>query len=391
MNAPAKTSIPYIRAAGGLTVVLKGRPYSIAKDDKNYEEIVQALKDGLSEDHVLNCINAAAAALQVATQVTSDIKIVGGIVYYQGKAVDNSLTERMLKMLEEGFDLLPMANFMSNLMKNPSYRAVNELYSFLEKGKMPITPDGHFMAYKAVRNDYMDIHSGTFDNSIGKICEMDRNGVDEDRDRTCSHGLHFCSFDYLQHFANSDGHVMLVKINPADVVSIPADYNDTKGRCCRYEVVSEYEGYYDKGGPYFKSMVYDPSTGVQSGASTESDSEEGSETEYTLYGLKDKDDEGDGHCYDYLGTFQSLDEAKEEIANNVDEFALFIIEDDDEDEVYREDGNYEEERYIVKVNGVEHDSYDELHDAKHEAVDLANGSATVTVEDQSGNVILRLS
>jgi hypothetical protein len=32
---------------------------------------------------------------------------------------------------------------------------------------------------------------------------------------------------------------MAIKINPADVVSIPADYDNTKGRCCRYVVASE--------------------------------------------------------------------------------------------------------------------------------------------------------
>ena len=33
---------------------------------------------------------------------------------------------------------------------------------------------------------------------------------------------------------------MIVKINPKDVVAIPSDYNNTKGRTCRYEVVGEY-------------------------------------------------------------------------------------------------------------------------------------------------------
>ena len=32
---------------------------------------------------------------------------------------------------------------------------------------------------------------------------------------------------------------MIVKITPADVVSIPTDYNDAKGRACRYEVIGE--------------------------------------------------------------------------------------------------------------------------------------------------------
>ena len=33
--------------------------------------------------------------------------------------------------------------------------------------------------------------------------------------------------------------VMILKINPRDVVSIPTDYNDSTGRCCRYEVIGE--------------------------------------------------------------------------------------------------------------------------------------------------------
>ena len=47
----------------------------------------------------------------------------------------------------------------------------------------------------------------------------------------------------LIHFAHANGHVMLLKINPADVVSIPADYNDTKGRCAKYEVVDVYHDF----------------------------------------------------------------------------------------------------------------------------------------------------
>jgi hypothetical protein len=78
------------------------------------------------------------------------------------------------------------------------------------------------------------------DNSIGKIVEMERNEVDDNKDQTCSTGLHFCSQDYLPHFGNGyDSRVVILKINPADVVSIPSDYNNAKGRACKYEVVGE--------------------------------------------------------------------------------------------------------------------------------------------------------
>ena len=66
---------------------------------------------------------------------------------------------------------------------------------------------------------------------------MDRNLVDEDKDRTCSVGLHFASFNYLQHFGGS--RIVVVKINPKDVVAIPSDYNNSKGRTCCYEVIEE--------------------------------------------------------------------------------------------------------------------------------------------------------
>ena len=55
--------------------------------------------------------------------------------------------------------------------------------------------------------------------------------------QTCSYGLHFCSEGYLRHFGGD--RVVILKINPRDVVSIPTDYNNTKGRCCRYEVIGE--------------------------------------------------------------------------------------------------------------------------------------------------------
>jgi hypothetical protein len=147
------------------------------------------------------------------------------------------MATRMIQMLQDGFPIEPMVNFMNNLMYNPSNRSVTELYGFLEKNNLPITPDGCFLAYKKVRSDYKDVHSGTFDNSPGKTVEMDRNEVDDVADRTCSHGLHFCSKEYLHHFGG--GRTVIVKINPRDVVSIPTDYNDSKGRCCRYEVISE--------------------------------------------------------------------------------------------------------------------------------------------------------
>ena len=166
-----------------------------------------------------------------------NVTIKGETLYWKGKELNTGLSVRMITMLQEGFPVEPMVNFMENLYSNPSHRAVTELYGFLEKNNLPITPDGHFLAYKKVREDFLDCHSATMDNSVGQVVEMERHDVNDNKDETCSTGLHFCGMSYLAHFGGA--RTVIVKINPADVVSIPTDYNDAKGRACRYEVIGE--------------------------------------------------------------------------------------------------------------------------------------------------------
>ena len=226
-----------ITGSGKIAAVINGKPLSIATDHSNYASILEAIK----VQDWNKVVTLADISASVNAYVTGDVQIKDGILFYKGEPIHNTLANRIVKFMGDGLPFLPLCKFLENLMQNPSHRAINELYDFLEAGELPITTDGCFLAYKNVKSDYTDIHSGTFDNSIGKVCEMVRNQVDEDKNRTCSKGLHFCSIKYLPHFSDTcGGHTMMVKINPADVVAIPADYNNTKGRTCKYEVVAEY-------------------------------------------------------------------------------------------------------------------------------------------------------
>lgn len=230
------THVPFIHTNSGVTLVLDGKSHTVATKALNYKEVITALKSG--DLKKLAKVIDVRKAISVRTQ--GKVTVDGNGVFYDGQPVHSALASRIVEMLREGFNVTPFTKFMENLMANPSKRAVDELYSFLEACNLPITADGHFLAYKRVRNDYKDIHSGTMDNSVGKVLSMARNKVDEDKNRTCSAGLHFCSKTYLPHFgAGSGSRVVVVKINPADVVAIPADYNNAKGRTCRYEVVDE--------------------------------------------------------------------------------------------------------------------------------------------------------
>ena len=125
-------------------------------------------------------------------------------------------------------------------MDNPSRRAVNELYAFLEHKAMPLTPDGNFLAYKGVRSDYTDWHSGTCPNKVGDVNEMPRRNVCDDANIGCSYGFHAGSLDYARQYGNG-GHLMVVEIDPSDVVSVPLDCDQQKLRTAKYKVVSHFE------------------------------------------------------------------------------------------------------------------------------------------------------
>jgi hypothetical protein len=146
--------------------------------------------------------------------------------------------------MSKGLPFQPLVNFLNNIMENPSMQSQKELYDFLEHEHLPITEDGHFLAYKAVRSDFKDKYRGVFDNSVGNVCTMQRAKVDDDRGRGCSNGLHAGALNYVAHYGSLEAgdRIVIVKINPKDVVSVPSDSNCEKLRTCSYEVVGEYEG-----------------------------------------------------------------------------------------------------------------------------------------------------
>lgn len=232
------TTAVTITGSGKITAIINGTVYTVDTDHSNYQNILQTVRD---QDWT-KFLDLVDLSRKVRDYVhNSNVEIKDGMILFDGEIVHNTLTKRVINFMQQDLPFKPLLNFLCNLMDNPSKRAVDELYDFLDVGELPITEDGHFLAFKNVRGNYMDIHSGTFRNMVGDVCEMKRNQVDEDKDRTCSYGLHFCSIAYLPHFSDSNGgKTMIVKINPKDVVAIPADYNNTKGRTCRYEVVGEY-------------------------------------------------------------------------------------------------------------------------------------------------------
>ena len=169
-----------------------------------------------------------------------NISVSDGEVRYNNEVIHNHVVGRILDFMRQGLPYKPLVRFLDKLMNNPSRRAVNELYAFLEHKAMPLTPDGNFLAYKGVRSDYTDWHSGSCPNKVGDVNEMPRRNVCDDANIGCSYGFHAGSLDYARHYGNG-GHLMVVEIDPSDVVSVPLDCDQQKLRTAKYKVVSHFE------------------------------------------------------------------------------------------------------------------------------------------------------
>ena len=233
-------SVPFLWVDGNLTLILNNKTYQVLPDHVNYRIILENLKDSSAED--LEALVDIQKCMEVYTDGAVEIK--QGKVFYSGEEVHGAISKRILEFMSKGLPFEPLVKFLDNLMENPSMQSQKELYDFLEHKSLPITEDGCFLAYKAVRKDYMDKYSGKFDNKVGSVVSMTRAKVDDNRSVGCSAGLHVGALDYVTGYGSLEANdvIVIVKINPKDAVSVPSDSSYEKLRTCKYEVVGQYEG-----------------------------------------------------------------------------------------------------------------------------------------------------
>lgn len=224
-----------IMTGEGAAFFINGKPYNCSSDHENFQLAFEAASRG-DWDQIPALISLR-AKIEEYINVSDTIKVNVDHITYKGKRIHGVIVDKILAMIAEGLNAQPMINFLENLYQNPSDVAVNELYLFLVSAKLPITEDGHFLAYKKVNRNYTSCYDNKTPNIIGTELVMERFEVNSDRHQTCSNGYHFCSFDYLTSFGGE--RTLILKINPRDVVTIPSDYNNTKGRACRYLIEGE--------------------------------------------------------------------------------------------------------------------------------------------------------
>jgi hypothetical protein len=236
-----------------ITLFIKGSNIRIEKTNKKYPKIVKvfSLPKEEQEQAVLAIINDAAPNIEKVISEKEGFEVRGTDIFYKNEKLPKAFADKILSIIRDGLPLDHFEKFWENLEKNPSAQSVLELTEFLDYKELPITEDGHFLAYKGVSSDYFSVHgntetkvilgtvnsTGRIYNGIGEVIEVRRRDVDDDRDKHCSYGLHAGSLAYARGFAPK---LIVVKINPADVVSVPSDCGCQKVRVSKYEVIADF-------------------------------------------------------------------------------------------------------------------------------------------------------
>lgn len=244
----------YITNANAITLFFSnGERVRVEKINKNYAKVLKAFE--LPKEDQEQVIRDLLKPVEITKDAIKydGFEVVDDTVFYQGEELPPALVTKVLSIIRDGLPLEHFEKFWKRLEKNPSSSSVNELIDFLSYKELPITEDGFFIAYRGVDTDYYSIHgntktkviqgevdpSGRILNSIGSTIEVNRRQVDDNREVGCSYGLHVGSLDYASSWGPK---VIVVKVDPADVVSVPKDSSCQKCRVCKYEVLYDFVG-----------------------------------------------------------------------------------------------------------------------------------------------------
>lgn len=231
----------YIFTETGISIVALRVPYVISNTHVNFDAIKDALRE--SNFEAISELSVVATAIEnyIGPNIV-EINVEAGTIQYNGKLLHGVIVEHILKMMADNFEVAPMILFLTKLYQNPSAQAIDQLYGWMVANGVTISENGNLVAWKRVKDNYTSFHDSVTKHAVGTYVELKRSLCTVDATITCAAGLHFCSYEYLEHYNAGQGRILMLEIDPTDVVSIPSDYNNAKGRACKYYVSAELNG-----------------------------------------------------------------------------------------------------------------------------------------------------
>lgn len=204
----------------------------------------KAVRDAVLAGQFAEAFKLMNIAKAITAFTKGAITVKGDHLYYGELEMRSTLVTRILDLMSQGDEAFkPLVAFFERLLNNPSSDSVDQLWGFVSHLDVEIDPEGYIIGWKKVRSQsghLFDSHTGKVPNDVGNIVEMPRFMVNSNRHQTCSQGLHVGAWDYVKGFSGDT--ILKVKVDPADVVSVPNDYNDMKMRAAKYEVLGVVNG-----------------------------------------------------------------------------------------------------------------------------------------------------
>lgn len=219
-----------------IAAVIDGKTYSIKSGSANFIKVRTAI---LAEDWDAIpglCQHGIAIEEFVASwskdHPAAKFVFKDNVLYYDGDRLPPSLNKAILGWCERGTPE-PFFRFWRNANENPSHRSLTQMWDFLAKHDLAIDEDGYIIAKKSVDSGYNSTHTAPNGKKLnykpGNYVAEQRNKISDDPREACDRGLHVGGSAYVNTFSKR---IILVRIHPRDVVSVPYDENSAKMRVC---------------------------------------------------------------------------------------------------------------------------------------------------------------
>lgn len=263
-------SLTVFDADGYSKVVDQGHPY--------FTKILQALiEEPQNRGKIEGLIDPEISIREAVSKVSNRVTVDRNNVYVDGMAAHGSLAKHIIAKIHAGDDDWGrFVRFLLSLWENPSAKAQEAVWAWVEKHGVTITEDGRMVGYKGlVRGTDLDgnavptsYHAGPNNfidgvlygetdkpyhvpHVLGTTISKRRADVDDNDRLACSTGLHVGGYSYAKTFGENreDGYrystmgkmastFALVAFAAQDVVSVPSDgTTDWKIRVTKYEVL----------------------------------------------------------------------------------------------------------------------------------------------------------
>lgn len=244
-------------------------PLRVSEDDrpKVFQEINRLLEtpgvdfESAAEDLYALMSPVAKVEKQIIASyhLSDNLRIDNGKIIFGEFVLEETLANHMLSLLDE--DDIPKdeklwqsyVRFLDNLHQNVNEDIRKQLFRWMQYensagNDFAITSDGCFVGYKGCTGTVLEPKSvftgkaivdgeyieGHIPNKVGSVVQMPRATVQNDPSVGCAQGLHVGTRDYATQWAPI---LLLVKVNPRDVVSVPYECDSQKIRVCEYTVL----------------------------------------------------------------------------------------------------------------------------------------------------------